>query len=88
MLQVLDFEQIWRDIISGMLGSSTKVLLNGVPEKIILHKMGLRQGDPLSPMLFILVMDVLNSLFVKVEERNLLEPLFGHPHGQSCVFVC
>jgi hypothetical protein len=33
-------------------------------------------------MLFILVMDVLNSLFVKVDERNLLESLSRHPHGQ------
>jgi hypothetical protein len=75
VLQVLDFEQIWRDIISGMLGSSTKVLLNGVPGKIILHKMGLRQGDPLSPMFFILVMDVLGGMVSKAEEEGVLQPL-------------
>jgi hypothetical protein len=57
-----------------MLGSSTKVLLNGVPGKIILHKMGLRQGDPLSPMLFILVMDVLGGMISKAEE-GVLQPL-------------
>lgn len=34
-------------------------------------------------MLFILVIDVLNSLFVKAKERNLLEPLSGQPHGQD-----
>jgi hypothetical protein len=43
---------IWRDIVSGLLlSSSTQVLVNGVPGATIHHKRGLRQGDPLSPML-------------------------------------
>jgi hypothetical protein len=39
------------------------------------HVRGLRQGDLLSPMLFILVMDVLNALFRKAEEWSLLQQL-------------
>jgi hypothetical protein len=35
-------------------------------------------GDPLSPMLLILVMDVLNSLFLKADELGLLQPLLRH----------
>jgi hypothetical protein len=46
------FGQIWRDIICG---SSTQVLLNGFPWKCIKHRRGLRQGDPLSPMLLSLL---------------------------------
>jgi hypothetical protein len=39
----LGFGQIWRDIISGLLGSaSTKVLVNGIPGDTILHRRGLR----------------------------------------------
>jgi hypothetical protein len=56
----------------------TKILLNGQPGQCIEHRRGLRQSDLLSPMMFILVMDVLNRLFSKASERNLLQPI-GHP---------
>ena len=57
-------------------------MLNGEPGQLIQHQRGLRQGDPLSPMLFILVMDVLNSLFVKAGEEGLLQPLSSRISGQ------
>ena len=41
----------------------------------IKHRRGLRQGDPLSPMLFILVIDVFGLLFSKAEEAGLLQNL-------------
>lgn len=76
VLQRLGFGQIWRDIISGLLASSsTQILLNGSPGERIKHRRGLRQGDPLSPMLFILVMDVLCLLIQKASEEELLQPL-------------
>jgi hypothetical protein len=77
VLRNLGFGQIWCDIISGLLSSSsTQVILNGDPgEKKIEYKRGLRQGDPLSPMLFILVMDVLRFMFRKATEEGLLQPL-------------
>jgi hypothetical protein len=43
--------------------------VNGEPGDLICHQRGLRQGDPLSPMLFSIVMDVLNSLISKASER-------------------
>jgi hypothetical protein len=51
--------------------ANTKVLLNGAPGKRIRHGRGLRQGDPLSPMLFILVMEVANTLFHKANDWSL-----------------
>lgn len=63
VMRQLGFGQRWRDMLSLILStSSPRVLVNGEPGESILHSRGLRQGDPLSPMLFILVMDVLNSL--------------------------
>jgi hypothetical protein len=62
ILQHMGFGQIWRDIIIGLLGlSTTQVLLNGTPGRRIFHRHRLRQGDPLSPMLLILVMDMLGA---------------------------
>ena len=79
VLQQLGFGQLWRDIISGLLSSSsTQVLLNGVPGDLIHHRRGLRQGDPLSPMLFILIMDVLGHMITKASSEGLLLPLSSH----------
>jgi hypothetical protein len=52
VLQKLGFGLIWRDILSGLLSSSTtQVLLNGIPGFTIFHKRGLRQGGP-SPLCY------------------------------------
>jgi hypothetical protein len=49
----LGFGQIWCDIISTLLASaSSQALLNGAPGHKILHRRGLRQGDPLSPQCY------------------------------------
>jgi hypothetical protein len=76
VMEQLGFGQIWRDIICGLLASSsTQVMLNGFPGQHIIHRRGLRQGDPLSPLLFILAMYVLVCMFSKAEEDGLLQQL-------------
>jgi hypothetical protein len=75
VMRKLGFGQIWCDIISGLLTSSTQVILNGNLGEKIEYQRGLRQGDPLSPMLFILVMDVLGFMINKAVEEDLLQPL-------------
>src|SRR6185503_10898559 len=78
ILSHLGFGPSWCTLIANLLKSaSTQIILNGEPGDYIYHQRGLRQGDSLSPMLFILVMDVLNSLFLKAEAEGLLLPLLS-----------
>ncbi|WVZ89347.1 hypothetical protein U9M48_035768 [Paspalum notatum var. saurae] len=76
VLRQLGFGQRWCNLMCLLLStSSTRILVNGTPGELVLHRRGLRQGDPLSPMLFILVMEVLNALVLKASRQNLLQPL-------------
>jgi hypothetical protein len=83
VLSHLGFSPFWCGILSKLLwSSSTRILINGELGELIFHQRGLRQGDPLSPMLFILVMDALNSLISKASERELLQPTLRRGTGQ------
>uniref|UniRef100_A0A453B566 Reverse transcriptase domain-containing protein n=1 Tax=Aegilops tauschii subsp. strangulata TaxID=200361 RepID=A0A453B566_AEGTS len=54
--------------------ASSSVILNGVPGKKFYCKRGVRQGDPLSPPLFVLAADLLQSILNKAMSRNLVTP--------------
>ena len=50
-------------------------MVNRDPGDTIHNCKGLRQGDPISPMLFILAMEPLHRLFEHATRRGVLEPL-------------
>jgi hypothetical protein len=67
---------MWRNWLSLMLAtSSSSVQLNGVNGPWLKHRRGLRQGDPLSPYLFILAIDTFQHILHKATQEGLLSPL-------------
>jgi hypothetical protein len=73
VLRHMGFEPFWCVVVSKLLrSSSTRVLVNSEPRGLIYHQRDLRQVDPLSPMLFILVLDILNSIITEASDQGLL----------------
>lgn len=80
LLEKLGFSRRWRDRLSLLLSTaSTRVLVNGALTEPIDHGRGLRQGDPLSPLLFDFVMDCLAGLFSAAVDAGMLA-LIGNRH--------
>ncbi|KAJ0927224.1 putative RNA-directed DNA polymerase [Helianthus annuus] len=74
MLEEMNFPEKWISWIKGCLVSGRgSVLINGSPTKEFAFKRGLRQGDPLSPFLFILAMEVINMFLKRAVEIGLFK---------------
>ena len=73
-LSAFGFGRRWRNIVSVILSSaSSRILLNGTPGPPFRHMCGIRQGDPLSPYLFLLCSEGLSSMLAHEEEVGGLE---------------
>ena len=63
MLECKGFDDRWCMWIEMLLQSgSSSILLNGIPGTEFKCKRGVRQGGPISPLLFVLTVDLLHSL--------------------------
>ncbi|GKB29168.1 putative RNA-directed DNA polymerase [Tanacetum coccineum] len=67
----MGFSIKWKNWISACLNSSyASVLVNGSPTPEFKIEKGLRQGDPLSPFLFILAIKALNVVLEEAKSRH------------------
>ncbi|GKV40773.1 hypothetical protein SLEP1_g48376 [Rubroshorea leprosula] len=72
MMSRMGFCDIWRKWIKECLSSSTvSVLVNGSATKEFKVSKGLRQGDPLSPFLFLIVAEGLNGIINSAVSKSL-----------------
>ncbi|KAM0834875.1 hypothetical protein ACQ4PT_063313 [Festuca glaucescens] len=86
VLRQRGFGPRWIAWITLLLSSATtRVLINSSPGAPFAHGRELRQGDPISPLHFIIVMNVASAMFSTAESRGLLSDLqqYGIKHHVS-----
>jgi hypothetical protein len=82
MMEVLrkkNFPNKWLDWMKQIIeGGKVGININGTPGSFFNTHRGLRQGDPLSPLLFNLVSDALATMLEKAKAANQIRGLIPH----------
>ena len=82
MLVAFGFGKAWVNWIMNLISSAFfSILVNGVPSNIINPTRGIRQGDPLSPFVFILMAEGLGRSIASIKEANSIKDICGSPGG-------
>jgi hypothetical protein len=77
MLRRCGFGERWCSWIAHCISSVRfSVLVNGTTSGFFNSSRGLRQGDPLSPLLFVIVMEAFSKLFSVTVQRGFLSGFF------------
>jgi hypothetical protein len=85
VFEQMGFQAKWRLWIRGILSSSrSAVLVNGSPTREFNYERGVKQGDPLSPFIFILAMEALSSFITSVVKSGAIKGI-SIPNGGPCL---
>ena len=72
--QKLGFSQQWIQLVMQCVTTVTySVLVNGTPMEKFKPNCGIRQGDPLSPYIFIICTNILSCMLQKLEDSGALK---------------
>ena len=70
----MGFQESWVDLIMECINTVTySILVNGEPKGLITPSRGLRQGDPLSPYLFLFCAEGLNAICQKAAKNGEIQ---------------
>nr|GFB83123.1 RNA-directed DNA polymerase, eukaryota [Tanacetum cinerariifolium] len=84
VLEAFGFGNIWCTWIRRTFSSAkASILVNGSPTIEFPFHCGLKQGDPLSPYLFILIMESLNMSFTRAIDESVFKGV--HLHGSTSI---
>lgn len=63
------------------------IAVNGELSNTIFHRRVLRRGDPLSPLMFVLIMDMFSTLLRVTNNYGILNPLGQYADSESSMYV-
>lgn len=76
VLKAFGFPPYWIQLIKQCVSTvSYQILISGKPSSVLRPACGLRQGDPLSPYLFVLCMEVFSLMLKQAEGNGLFQGL-------------
>ncbi|XP_074283990.1 uncharacterized protein LOC141608547 [Silene latifolia] len=97
IMQKFGFPTHWQNLIWECISTvNYSVLINGEPSLSFRPSCGLRQGDPLSPYLFIMCMEVLSCQLRQAEQMRMIQglkisryaPPISHLFYADDAFIC